>query len=127
MEWLVLNLYNNDNIIILDKFQFSNELQKAWNRQDAVGKLIRPLLSPPMTAQYIEKSKGYSSLRNENLGPRVNLRALASYGNLTMVFVSLLFGQFFFQRPTYGLILLIGISLSVCYLRFAFTHLRSPT
>lgn len=100
-------------------FQFSRELKDIWNRNDIWGKLLRPLLLPPIEAENIEKFSSHSILRHESLGPRINLRFLAAYKSLALIMCSLFIGYLFFGGPGVGFFLLSVLALVNCYLRAA--------
>lgn len=100
--------------------QFESNLNELWNRQDMIGKLTRPLLAPPMTAETFERCSGYVNLRYDNLGPRVHLRPLASYSTLTLILTSLVLGQLLFRMPSLGFFVLLLGYLVKCYVSAAF-------
>lgn len=100
-------------------FQFENDLNQLWTRKDMVGRLVRPLLAPPMTAETFERCSGYVNLKYDNLGPRVYLRPLASYSTLVMIFLSLVLGHLLFRLPSLGFFVLILGYLVKCYISAA--------
>lgn len=104
--------------------QFESELNQLWDREDLTGKLVRPLLEPPMTAETFERCSGYVNLRYDNLGPRVYLRPLASYATLSLIFLSMVLGQIFFRMPSAGIFILILAYLGRRYLAAAFGRAR---
>lgn len=87
--------------------QYSEDLQDYWNRNDFVGKLTHRLLEPPVSIRTFEKSHGTSRLRENYLGARLNLRWIASYKTIAIIFLSLLFGQLLYGIPVFGFFLLI--------------------
>lgn len=106
-------------IFVLCFFQFENDFNELWSRRDIVGKLVRPFLAPPMTAETFERCSGYVNLRYDHLGPRVFLRPLASYSTLAMIVVSLILGRFLFQVPSLGLFILMLCYIAKCYIAAA--------
>lgn len=95
-------------------------MNSLWTRKDLVGKLARPLLAPPMTAETFERCSGYVNLRYDQLGPRVYLRPLASYSTLITIAMFLMLGQFLFRLPSFGLFILLLGYLGKCYISAAF-------
>lgn len=85
-----------------------------WQRQDFIGRIARQILSPPMIAQSFIKSQGFSELNEEQLGPRLNLRFLATYQAIGTIFISFLIGQLLVGIPSIGFLLLVIIT--ICYL-----------
>lgn len=81
-----------------------------------MGKLARPLLKPPMTAETFERCSGFVNLRYDNLGPRVYLRPLASYSTLTVILISMVMGHLLFRMPSFGFFILILGYLVKCYI-----------
>lgn len=77
-----------------------------------------------MTAETFERCSGYVNLRYDQLGPRLFLRPLASYGTLLLICASIAFGYILFNRPSFGLFLLLLGSLAKCYIGAAFRMVR---
>ncbi|XP_055625696.1 sphingomyelin phosphodiesterase 4 [Toxorhynchites rutilus septentrionalis] len=89
---------------------FGGEMHELWYRGDLWGKLSRQILSPPLVAQTFDKSQGVCVLKEDQLGPRVCLRMLASYKSLFVVFCSFLTGYVMFNAPSYGFMLLVTVA-----------------
>lgn len=87
---------------------FGGEMNDLWNRNDLWGKLSRQVLSPPMVSQIFDKSQGVCLLKQDNLGPRLCLRMLASYKSSFVIFCSFLLGYLLFNAPSYGFMLLVS-------------------
>ncbi|XP_062537156.1 sphingomyelin phosphodiesterase 4 [Armigeres subalbatus] len=89
---------------------FGGEMNDLWNRNDLWGKLSRQILSPPMVSQTFDKSQGVCMLKQENLGPRLCLRVLASYKSSFVILFSFFLGYLLFNAPSYGFMLLVSTS-----------------
>lgn len=89
--------------------KYSRELENFYKRADVVGFIARNTLDAPRTIQTFEKSSGTSRLVESQLGPRVNLRWMASYRTLSFVAFALIIGKLLFGRPALGLFVLIFI------------------
>ncbi|XP_059620057.1 sphingomyelin phosphodiesterase 4 isoform X2 [Phlebotomus argentipes] len=86
---------------------FGSDFQRIWQRNDIWGVLLRPLLAPPMVAEYIDKSSGRAVFREKYLGPRVRLRSLASYKTFFLIALAMFCGKFFFNSILAGVFLLM--------------------
>lgn len=96
---------------------FGGEMHDLWYRSDLWGKLSRQILSPPLVAQTFDKSLGVCVLKEDQLGPRVCLRLLASYKSLFIIFCSFLTGYIMFNAPSYGFMLLITIAFLYVFIK----------
>lgn len=77
-----------------------------------------------MTAETFERYSGYVNLRYDQLGPRIYLRPLASYGTILLIFLSIVLGYILFNRPSFGFFLLLVCALVKCYIVAAFRNVR---
>lgn len=87
---------------------FGGEMNDLWNRNDLWGKLSRQILCPPMVSQTFDKSQGVCMLKQDNLGPRICLRVLASYKSAFVIVFSFFLGYLFFNAPSYGFMMLVS-------------------
>ncbi|XP_055606110.1 sphingomyelin phosphodiesterase 4 [Uranotaenia lowii] len=106
---------------------FGQEMDLLWNRQDLWGKLSRQVLCPPMVAQIFDKSQGYCVLVQEPLGPRLNLRMLASHKSAFVVVCSFFLGYLFFNAPSYGFMLLVSVTFIYLLIRSMVCDLSKST
>ncbi|GAB0094643.1 Sphingomyelin phosphodiesterase 4 [Sergentomyia squamirostris] len=104
---------------------FGSDFQRLWHRQDIWGVVLRPLLEPPMVAEFIDKSTGRTVFREKYLGPRISLRSLASYRTFFFVGLGIMFGKCFFNSSLSGILLIIFICLMVMYCRSLVRHFNS--
>uniref|UniRef100_A0A1Q3F087 Putative sphingomyelin phosphodiesterase 4-like isoform x1 n=1 Tax=Culex tarsalis TaxID=7177 RepID=A0A1Q3F087_CULTA len=98
-------------------FMFGAEMNDLYNRNDLCGKLSRQILAPPMVTQTFDKSLGFCLLRQDQLGPRICLRALASYKSAFVIVASFLFGYLMFNAPSYGFMLLVTVTFLVLFVK----------
>lgn len=124
----IFSCYVNHEFIY---FQYEEEICELWNRADLIGRISRQILLPPQTIGNFDKCQGNHSeymfcftsiskhnpilglsyLVEEDVGPRVSLRFLATYRSIIVLVIALLLGKYFFNATPLGLILLIVISM----------------
>lgn len=104
-------------------FQYGSNFESVYHRNDFAGILCRHLLEPPRTIKTFEKCRGVSQLVESRLGPRVNLRWLASYRFLILILLSSLLGKLIFGGPLFGFFVLIVIKFLIVFFVSAYDML----
>lgn len=89
--------------------KYSRELENYYERTDVIGIVARHILDAPRIVRTFEKSNGISRLVESRLGPRINLRWMASYRTQSIIAFSLIIGKLLFGQPIFGLFVLICI------------------
>lgn len=90
---------------------YGAQLERGWRRRDLLGRCARQLLSAPLRVHSFDKSQGVSRVCERRLGPRVNLRPLASWQAIVLVAASFAGGWLWCGVPSagfVGLLLLAG-------------------
>lgn len=91
-----------------------------WHRHDQMGRMARQILEPPLTVHSFDKSRGVSMVNERHLGPRLNLRFLATYKTLALIVASFGFGQLMFGVPSFGFLLLLAMTMFCLFVRSIF-------
>lgn len=105
--------------------KYSRELENYYERTDVVGIVARHILDAPRTIQTFEKSNGVSRLIESRLGPRINLRWMASYRTQSIIAFSLIIGKLLFGQPIFGLFVLICIKFLTIFVASTYELLSS--
>lgn len=105
--------------------KYSRELENYYKRPDIIGFVARHTLDAPRTIETFEKSNGVSRLVESRLGPRINLRWMASYRTMSIIAFSLVIGKLVFGRPILGFIVLIFIKVLTISIVSAYDLLSS--
>lgn len=108
-------IYPNDTEF-LSSFQYAVEIEQLYRRQDLLGRVARRVLESPRIVQTFEKSHGSSELIERELRPRINLRGLASYRTIIIIFLSFLVGKLLFGGSLFGFFMLILFKITMVLL-----------
>lgn len=101
-------------------FQYFNEIQQLYRREDWIGGIVRQLLSGPQVIHTYCKSGpgGYSPRVTSTLPPRISLRFLAHHRTLVLLSLTYLICHFF----GYPFILVIILALFILFLILLFRY-----
>lgn len=106
--------------------KYATEIEKYYNRNDLIGMIARNLLEPPRDVQTFEKSDGSSYLVEARLKPRINLRWMASYRTIILIFLSLIFGKLIFGGSFFGFFLMILFKLLFIFILSVYEWFLNP-
>jgi Mitochondrial-associated sphingomyelin phosphodiesterase len=90
-------------------FQFENEFESLWHRNDFYGKFSRQILNAPVEIKVFDKSAGYSEVKVRQVGARLSLRNFASSKIILMFIMAFIFGRLFFGASSLGFLTFASI------------------
>ncbi|XP_071619372.1 sphingomyelin phosphodiesterase 4 isoform X2 [Heliangelus exortis] len=101
--------------------RFADQMEALCSREDFVGRLCQYHLTNPHLMQKIRYSPVVKDRTNQNWGPRISLRFLASYRTLTYLLIIYFVASWFYIGPVgCTFIILIGYFLYAIIMTFFF-------
>uniref|UniRef100_A0A8B9BJS3 Sphingomyelin phosphodiesterase 4 n=1 Tax=Anser brachyrhynchus TaxID=132585 RepID=A0A8B9BJS3_9AVES len=112
---------SEDGLILtpLGRYQFADQMDVLCSREDFVGRFCRYHLTNPHIIQKIRYSPVLKDRTNQNWGPRISLRFLASYRTLISLLMMYFIASWFYIGPVgCTFIILLGYFLYAIIMTF---------
>uniref|UniRef100_A0A8B9W440 Sphingomyelin phosphodiesterase 4 n=1 Tax=Anas zonorhyncha TaxID=75864 RepID=A0A8B9W440_9AVES len=112
---------SEDGLILtpLGRYQFADQMDVLCSREDFVGRFCRYHLTNPHIIQKIRYSPVLKDRTNQNWGPRISLRFLASYRTLVSLLMMYFIASWFYIGPVgCTFIILLGYFLYAVIMTF---------
>uniref|UniRef100_A0A8C3GNM7 Sphingomyelin phosphodiesterase 4 n=1 Tax=Cairina moschata TaxID=8855 RepID=A0A8C3GNM7_CAIMO len=112
---------SEDGLILtpLGRYQFADQMDVLCSREDFVGRFCRYHLTNPHIIQKIRYSPVLKDRTNQNWGPRISLRFLASYRTLVSLLMMYFIASWFYIGPVgCTFIILLGYFLYAIIMTF---------
>lgn len=103
--------------------KYSRDLENYYESAGFIGFIARHILDAPRTIRTFEKSNGISRLVETRLGPRINLRWMASYRTQAIIAFSFIIGKLLFGQPIIGFFVLIFIKFMTIFVASTYDQL----